>query len=174
VIAVASRPARSECRPVPPTFMAPFRRGLKAMAGMIDISGKSDVLRRAVATGEVLLQRHTIESIRTGRVDKGDVFESAKVAALHAAKRVSEALPYCHPIPIAATNVRLEARDDRVVATVEVKATYKTGVEMEALYACAVALLTVWDMVKKGEKDESGQYPFVRIQGLRVLEKEKG
>ena len=144
------------------------------MAGLIDVSGKPDVPRRAVASGEILLQRDTLASVRSGKVEKGDVFESAKVAAVHAAKRVSEALPYCHPIPITATNVRLEAKEDRIVATVEVKATYKTGVEMEALYACAVALLTVWDMVKRQEKDEGGQYPHARIENLRVLEKEKG
>jgi len=144
------------------------------MAGMVDVSGKPDVARRALASGEIVLQELTLASIRDGRVEKGDVFESAKVAALHAAKRVSEALPYCHPIPITATNVRLEAKEDRIVATVEVKATYKTGVEMEALYACAVALLTVWDMVKKQEKDEGGQYPHARIENLRVVEKEKG
>jgi len=141
---------------------------------MVDVSGKPDVARRALASGEIVLQELTLASIRDGRVEKGDVFESAKVAALHAAKRVSEALPYCHPIPITATNVRLEAKEDRIVATVEVKATYKTGVEMEALYACAVALLTVWDMVKRQEKDEGGQYPHARIENLRVLEKEKG
>ena len=144
------------------------------MAGMIDISGKADVHRRAVASGEIRLRRETLAAIRGGVVEKGDVLESAKVAALHAAKRVSEALPYCHPIPITATSVHLETKDDRVVATVEVKATYKTGVEMEALYACSVALLTVWDMVKKLEKDEGGQYPFARIVDLRVVEKEKG
>jgi len=144
------------------------------MAGVIDISGKPDVPRRAVASGEILLQRRTLDAIRKGTVEKGHVLESAKVAALHAAKRVSEALPYCHPIPITAASVGLDVKDDRLVATVEVKATYKTGVEMEALYACAVALLTVWDMVKKLEKDEGGQYPMAQIQNLRVVEKEKG
>ncbi len=144
------------------------------MAGMVDVSGKADVPRRAVASGEIRLRRPTVAAILGGEIEKGDVVESAKVAALAAAKRVSEALPYCHPIPITATNVRLDAREDRIVATVEVKATYKTGVEMEALYACAVALLTVWDMVKKLEKDENGQYPSARIEGLRVVEKEKG
>ena len=141
---------------------------------MIDIGGKPDVPRRAVAAGEILLQRETLAAIRSGRVEKGDVLASAQVAALHAAKRVWDALPHCHPIPLTATGVHLDAKDDRLVATVEVKATYKTGVEMEALYACAVALLTVWDMVKRYEKDEDGQYPFARIQNLRVVEKEKG
>jgi cyclic pyranopterin phosphate synthase len=144
------------------------------MTGLVDVSGKPDVPRRAVASGEILLQRNTMVSVRAGKAEKGDVLESAKVAAVHAAKRVSDVLPYCHPIPITATNVRLEAKKDRIVATVEVKATYKTGVEMEALYACAVALLTVWDMVKKQEKDERGQYAHARIENLHVVEKEKG
>lgn len=141
---------------------------------MIDIGDKEDVPRRAVATGEVILQGSTLAAINAGALEKGDVLASARVAALHAAKKVWEALPHCHPIPLTATDVRFELRDDRLVATVEVKATYKTGVEMEALYACAVALLTVWDMAKKLEKDDDGQYPFARIQNLRVVTKEKG
>lgn len=141
---------------------------------MIDIGGKEDVPRRAVATGEIALQGPTLAAIKKGVIEKGDVLASARVAALHAAKKVWEALPHCHPIPLTATDVQFEVRDDRLLATVEVKAIYKTGVEMEALYACAVALLTVWDMVKKVEKDGEGQYPFVRIQNLRVETKEKG
>jgi cyclic pyranopterin phosphate synthase len=154
--------------------MAPSRGRFRAVTGIVDISEKPDVPRRAVARGELLLRRVTIDAIRSGRIEKGNVAESARVAALHAAKRVWDALPHTHPVPITATEVDLEVRDDRLVATVEVKATYKTGVEMEALYACAVALLTAWDMVKKFEKDEDGQYPSACIQDLRVVEKEKG
>lgn len=141
---------------------------------MIDISPKEDVPRRARASGELVLQSATLAAIRGGEVEKGDVLASARVAAIHAVKRTSEALPFCHPIPIAAADAAFELRDDRIVATVDVSATYKTGVEMEALYACAVALLTVWDMVKKREKDEGGQYPHARIQNVRVVTKEKG
>ena len=141
---------------------------------MIDIASKEDVPRRAVASGELVLQGSTLAAIRRGEVEKGDVLASARVAALHAAKKTWEALPYCHPIPLTAADASFDVRDDRLVATVEVRATYKTGVEMEALYACATALLTVWDMVKKHEKDEAGQYPFARVQNLRVLTKEKG
>jgi len=140
---------------------------------MIDIGAKEDVPRRAVASGEVVLQPETLEAIRRRTVAKGDVFESARVAALQAAKRTSEALPHCHPIPLTAADAWFDLKEDRLVATVEVKAAYKTGVEMEALYACAVALLTVWDMIKKHEKDGAGQYPVARIQNLRVVEKEK-
>lgn len=141
---------------------------------MIDIGGKEDVPRRAVASGELVLQGTTVETIRLQKVEKGDVLASARIAALHAAKRVWDALPHTHPIPLTGTDVRLEVRDDRLVATVEVKALYKTGVEMEALYACAVALLTAWDMVKKHEKGEDGQYPLTRIHNLHVVTKEKG
>ena len=141
---------------------------------MIDVSSKEDVPRRAVASGELLLQPSTLAAIRGGHVEKGDVLASARVAALHAAKKTWEALPHCHPIPLTAADASFEIRTDRLVATVEVRATYKTGVEMEALYACSTALLTVWDMVKKHEKDEAGQYPFARIENLRVLAKEKG
>ena len=141
---------------------------------MIDIGSKEDVPRRAVASGEIVLQGPTLAAIQAGQVEKGDVFASARVAALHAAKKTWEALPHCHPIPLTAADASFEMRDDRLVATVEVSTTYKTGVEMEALYACATALLTVWDMVKKYEKDEAGQYPLARIQNLRVVTKEKG
>jgi cyclic pyranopterin phosphate synthase len=141
---------------------------------MIDISAKEDVPRRAVASGEIRLQRATLAAIRAGKVEKGDVLASARIAALHAAKKTSDALPHCHPIPLAAVGASFELKADRLVATVEVKATYKTGVEMEALYACSVALLTVWDMVKRREKDEGGQYPSARIENLRVVAKEKG
>lgn len=141
---------------------------------MIDIGEKPDVPRRAVAYGEIVLQSDTLEAIRRRTIAKGDVFESARVAALQAAKRTSEALPHCHPIPLTAVDLWFDLKEDRLAATVEVKAAYKTGVEMEALYACAVSLLTVWDMVKKHEKDAGGQYPVARIQNLRVLEKEKG
>lgn len=141
---------------------------------MIDISHKDDVPRRAIASGEVFLQPATLAVIRKGEVEKGDVLASARVAALLAAKKASEALPHCHPIPLTAADVRFDLRDDRLVVTVDVRATYGTGVEMEALFACSVALLTVWDMVKKYEKDEEGQYPYARIQNLRVVTKEKG
>jgi len=141
---------------------------------VIDISSKEDVPRRAVASGELVLQRTTLAAIRGGEIEKGDVLASARVAALLAAKKVWEALPYCHPIPITAADATFELREDRLEASVEVAATYKTGVEMEALYACAVALLTAWDMVKKHEKDEAGQYPRARIENLRVVTKEKG
>ena len=146
----------------------------RPMARMVDISKKPDVPRRAIATGEILLRPATIRAIRGGKIEKGDPVRTAEVAALQAVKRVWEALPHTHPIPITGASAEFDVQRDRVVATCEASATYKTGVEMEALYAVAVALLTIWDMVKSLEKDAAGQYPTARIQNVRVLSKAKG
>ena len=143
------------------------------MARMVDISGKPDVRRRAVATGDLVLSSQTMKAIREGRIEKGDPLATAEVAALQAVKRVWEVLPHCHPIPITHAGVRFSVVGDRVTCTCEVAATYKTGVEMEALYGCTVGLLTVWDMVKALEKDGRGQYPRARLVDVRVLSKEK-
>ena len=141
---------------------------------MVDIAAKEDVPRRAIAVGDLVLSRETVRAIRAGEVPKGDPVHTAEVAALQAVKRTSEALPHCHPVPITGASAVLALGADRVTATCEVAATYKTGVEMEALYGWAVALLTVWDMVKSLEKDDEGQYPTARIENLRVAAKEKG
>jgi cyclic pyranopterin phosphate synthase len=143
------------------------------MAKMVDIGRKPDVHRRAVATGLIRLKAATVRAIRAGRVEKGDPLGAAEVAALHAMKTVWQVLPHAHPIPITAASVTFSVRTDRIVATTTVEATYKTGVEMEALYGAAVALLTIWDMVKALEKDEKGKYPTARIEGVRVVSKEK-
>jgi cyclic pyranopterin phosphate synthase len=140
---------------------------------MVDIGRKPDVHRRAVATGTIRLRPATVRAIRDGRVEKGDVLASAEVAALLAMKSVWQVLPHCHPIPITAAGVSFDIRADRIAATTTVEATYKTGVEMEALYGASVALLTVWDMVKSLEKDSRGQYPSARIEDVRVVTKEK-
>jgi cyclic pyranopterin phosphate synthase len=141
---------------------------------MVDISAKPDVPRVAKATGFLRLKPETVEKIKTNQVPKGDVLSVAKTAAVLAIKRVPELIPLTHPIPITGSEVKLEVRSDGVRATVEVKSTGKTGVEMEALTGVACALLTVWDMVKGLEKDEKGQYPETRIEDIRVLEKVKG
>lgn len=141
---------------------------------MVDIGGKPDVRRRAVASGSIRLKASTIRLIRAGRVEKGNPLAAAEVAALHAMKSVWQVLPHCHPIPITAASVSFDFREDRIVATTSVEATYKTGVEMEALYGATVALLTIWDMVKPLEKDAKGQYPSARIGDVRVVTKEKG
>ena len=145
----------------------------EGMAKIVDIGRKPDVRRRAIATGSIRLRPPTVRAIRDGRIEKGDVLASAEVAALHAMKSVWQVLPHCHPIPITAASVTFDVRGDRIVVTTTVEATYKTGVEMEALYGATVALLTVWDMVKPLEKDSRGQYPSARIEDVHVVRKEK-
>ena len=140
---------------------------------MVDIGAKPDVKRRAVARGEIRLRPATVRAIRAGRVEKGDPLAAAEVAGLQAIKSTWQTLPHCHPIPLTSASVVFEVKAGRVVVTTTVEATYKTGVEMEALYGVAVALLTVWDMVKALEKDARGQYPAARIESVRVVSKEK-
>jgi len=144
------------------------------MAKMVDIGAKPDVYRRAEASGAIRLKPGTIRAIRARRIEKGDVLAAAEIAALQAMKAVWQVLPHTHPVPITSASVTFEIGADRVVATTTVEATYKTGVEMEALYGVTVALLTIWDMAKSLEKDRSGQYPTARIEGIRVVSKEKG
>lgn len=144
------------------------------MARMVDIRAKPDVPRRAVAEGTIRLRPRTVAAIRAGRVEKGDPLAAAEVAGLQAIKSTWQTLPHCHPIPLTSAAVEFDVRKDGVACTATVEATYKTGVEMEALYGVSVALLTVWDMVKSLEKDARGQYPAARIEGIRVVSKEKG
>ena len=143
------------------------------MARMVDIRAKPDVARRAVAEGAILLRPTTVTAIRTKRVEKGDPIAAAEVAGLQAIKSTWQTLPHCHPIPLTSAAVEFAVREDRVICRTTVEATYKTGVEMEALYGVSVALLTVWDMVKALEKDARGQYPTARLEGIRVLSKAK-
>ncbi len=144
------------------------------MTKMIDISEKRNVSRRAKARGEIKLSASTMDAIRESRIKKGDVISTAKVAGIQAVKDTPKMLPLCHPIPITSVDVSLKLEKDRVVCECDVKAEYKTGVEMEALVGVTSALLTVWDMVKYLEKDDKGQYPETRIDCIKVVEKEKG
>ena len=140
---------------------------------MIDISSKKPVERIASAGGTIRLRKSTIESIRKSEVKKGDVLTVARVAGLGAVKQTWAIIPYCHQIPVEAADISFEINEDRILVRCEVSAFYKTGVEMEALAGASVALLTVWDMVKYLEKDDSGNYPETDISEIRVLSKTK-
>lgn len=140
----------------------------------VDISGKRAVRRRAVARGFIKLRPETIERMRSGEVEKGDPLQIARVAGINAAKLTPLLLPLCHPLRIEHASVDLEIKDCGVEVVATVTATEKTGVEMEALTAAAIALLNIWDAVKAYEKDERGQYPETLIREIRVVEKEKG
>jgi len=141
---------------------------------MVDITPKPVVHREAVAEGVIRLKPETVKLILEGRVEKGDVFTAASLAGIMAAKKTPELIPLCHPIPINKVDVECEVIDEeRVRCRARVVTDAKTGVEMEALVAVTTALLTIWDMVKKYEKDERGQYPHTRIEYVRVVEKVK-
>ena len=140
---------------------------------MVDISQKDDSIRRATASGYISLKPATIEAIENNSVKKGNVLSTARIAAVQAVKRTWDIIPMCHQIPITHIDVDFTIADDRVYAYVEVKSVGRTGVEMEALHGTAVALLTVWDMVKSAEKDETGNYPSTVISDIKVVEKVK-
>jgi cyclic pyranopterin phosphate synthase len=144
------------------------------LAGMVDITEKPPVFRKATATGSIRLQEVSVEAIRTGQVKKGDVLTTARLAAILAVKDTPRLIPLCHSIPITGLEVNFEIEERRVRATVTVTSLGRTGVEMEALTGVAVALLNIWDMVKYLEKDETGNYPDTEIFGITVCEKKKG
>ncbi len=143
------------------------------MARMVDITPKRYVLRVAKARGRIKLRRETIKLIKERRVEKGDVITVTKIVAMNAVKRTSELLPFCHQIEITHVDVDVRLSDDYVEVEVTVKSVARTGVEMEALIGVSMALLNVWDMVKKYEKDETGNYPWTRISDIIVVEKVK-
>jgi cyclic pyranopterin phosphate synthase len=141
---------------------------------MVDVSGKPEVFREAVATGTIKLKSETVRLIREGKVAKGNPFCAAKIAGVLAAKNTSTMIPLCHPLPLTNVQINVEFLDKstvQVTSTVKTKA--QTGVEMEALSATSVALLTIWDMVKQYEKDARGQYPSTAIESIRVMKKIK-
>ncbi len=140
----------------------------------VDISGKPVQRRVAIAAGHIRLRPETLKRIAEGNVEKGDPLKVAELSAIQAVKRTPEAITFCHQILIENTLAEASIDETGVKVTVEVKATAKTGVEMEALYGVSVALLNIWDMVKKYEKDETGQYPETKIDYIRVIMKEKG
>jgi cyclic pyranopterin phosphate synthase len=140
---------------------------------MVDVGDKAEVGRTAVAQGEIKLKTSTIEKLKTGKLEKGDSFSAGNLAGILGAKKTPELLPLCHPIPIDKISISFEINCDIIRCTCRVKAKAKTGVEMEALVGVTTALLTLWDMTKKLEKDEKGQYPTTCITNIRVIEKEK-
>ena len=121
-------------------------------ARMVDVSVKPDTERVAIASGKILLSPDTLRLLAEGRVPKGDVLAAARIAGIMAAKRTSELIPLCHPLPITRAAAELNLTDAGVHIEASVSVTGKTGVEMEALTAVSVAALTVYDMVKAVDK----------------------
>lgn len=134
---------------------------------MVDVSEKSITSRRAVAEGRVLLTPAIANAIKKNEVAKGNVLEVARVAGIQAAKKTSELIPLCHPIPISGIELNIELSGREVRVRAEVKADAKTGAEMEALTAVSVAALVVYDMCKGIDKG-------MQIGSIQLLEKEGG
>ena len=126
----------------------------QGQAIMVDVSGKQETFRTAIATGRIAVNQAVYTAIEQGTARKGDVLGVARVAAIMAAKATSSVIPLCHPLPIAKCSVDFELLPDEcaVKATATVKVTGQTGVEMEALHAVSVALLTIYDMCKAIDK----------------------
>ena len=138
-------------------------------ARMVDVGAKPDSERSAVAKGEVLMRKATLDLIRAGALKKGDVLTVAQLAGIMAAKRTAELIPLCHPLALTKIDVDLALEDalPGVLISATVRTTGKTGVEMEALTAVSVAALTVYDMAKAAEKT-------MKIQNIRLVEKHGG
>lgn len=140
---------------------------------MVDITSKPETYREATAEGFIRLKESTIKLIKEGKVEKGDPLAIATVAATIAVKKTPELIPMAHNIPITNVKIEYEILNNGIKAKATVKTTAKTGVEMEALTAVATALLNIWDIVKKYEKDKQGQYPTTKIENIRVTKKIK-
>jgi len=143
--------------------------GQRGEARMVDISAKPITDRVAIARGHVVMDSQTLEMVLAGDAKKGDVLATARIAGIMGAKRTHELIPLCHPLPV--SKIALDIEPDREKSRINVRATVsvtgKTGVEMEALTAVAVACLTIYDMVKATERG-------MRIEGIRLLEKRGG
>ena len=123
-------------------------------ASMVDVSGKPVALREAVASGEIRLQRETLQLIEGNKIAKGNVLATARLAGILAAKKTGELIPLCHPLPLTHCEVNFEIPKtrDRILIVGSAKVAAQTGVEMEALTAVTVAALTIYDMCKAVDK----------------------
>jgi cyclic pyranopterin phosphate synthase len=136
---------------------------------MVDVTGKADTARVAVARGTVRMQSATFQIIKQGKAAKGDVLSVAQLAGIMAAKRTPDLIPLCHPILIGNVNIEfnLKEAENAVEITTTVESTGKTGVEMEAMTATSVAALTIYDMCKGVDRG-------MKIEGIRLVRKSGG
>jgi len=134
---------------------------------MVDVGEKGITAREAVAKGQVLVSRETIRMIREGRIPKGDVLGSARVAGILAAKKTPQLIPMCHPLSLTQIRVDFEVGENFIEITSHIKAKDRTGVEMEALTGVVVAALTIYDMCKGVDKG-------ISISNIRLVMKKGG
>ena len=136
-------------------------------ARMVDVGGKAETQRVAIAAGRIRMSADALAAIRDGQVPKGDVLAAARIAGIMAAKKTAELIPLCHPLALDAVTVDFALEDDAVTCTASASLTGRTGVEMEAMTAVSIALLTIYDMAKAVDKG-------MVIEGVRLLEKHGG
>ena len=136
-------------------------------ARMVDVAGKDVTHRRAVARARITMQSETARALGAGTVAKGDVLAVARVAGIQAAKRTSELIPLCHPLPLSSVAVNLMVGDSWVGVEATTETVDRTGVEMEALVACSVAALTIYDMCKARDRS-------MTVESLGLYEKSGG
>lgn len=136
-------------------------------ARMVDVGAKADTQRVAVASGRITMTEDALAAIRAGNAPKGDVLGTARIAGIMAAKKTADLIPMCHPLTIDAVNVDFAFEEQAIRATATASLTGKTGVEMEAITAASVALLTVYDMAKALDKG-------MVIGEIRLIEKHGG
>ena len=136
-------------------------------ARMVDVSAKANTAREAIAEGRIEMSPEALSAIRDGTTKKGDVLAVARVAGIMAAKKTSDLIPLCHPIALSSVTVDLTIGETAITATATARTTGPTGVEMEALTAVSVALLTLYDMAKAMDRG-------MRIEGVRLLSKTGG
>ena len=136
-------------------------------AAMVDISAKDATVREAVANGRINMSAEALEAIKAGAVKKGDVLATARIAGIMAAKKTSELIPLCHPLALSLVAVDFDFEDDGIRVTALARLTGQTGVEMEAMTAASVALLTIYDMAKALDK-------AMVISSVRLLSKSGG
>jgi cyclic pyranopterin monophosphate synthase len=136
-------------------------------AAMVDISGKAATVREAVAEGHITMSAEALVAIKEGAVKKGDVLSTARIAGIMAAKKTSELIPLCHPLALSKVAVDFEFEPGGIRVTALARLAGQTGVEMEALTAASVALLTIYDMAKAVDKS-------MVISGIRLLSKTGG
>jgi cyclic pyranopterin phosphate synthase len=144
-------------------------------ARMVDVSDKSVTAREAVARGRIVISPAAMRLVRAGRLEKGGVVETARLAGILAAKRTAEVIPLCHPLALTHVDVDLQAHRDGYSIEARVRTDAKTGAEMEALHAVSVAALTVYDMVKAADKAMTiGEIRLVKKTGGRSSPASRG
>ena len=139
----------------------------KGEANMVDITSKKNSKRKSSAQGFIIVSKKALKAITTDNLEKGDLFNTARIAGIIAAKKTSELIPLCHPLSISKIDIYFNIKDDGIEVVTNVSIEGKTGVEMEALTATSIACLTIYDMIKSIDKESE-------ITSIRLISKSGG